>query len=174
MRKYLVFMALGIAALWLVSAGGGLLGSGPMAAAYTRSAVPPGVALPFAGTWFFHNYVGDSPTWGPLIGTVNVDGTLVISGTPMGGGMMCSDVHGSWKATGRNTMVGTFLCIVTDFDGHPLFYEKGSLEWTLSEDGNELGGLSVINLYGADVDPLVGEPFGMATCTGEGRRVAAE
>ena len=173
-RSYLVSMTMGIAALWLAAAGGGLFGSGPVATASNSPAgSPPGLGLPFVGAWYCQLYIGGSTIGTPIMVTLNADGTVLFSGAPVPGAMV-STAHGTWKAVAPNLIVGNAMSIGADFDGNPQFFEKGPLEWTLSEDGNRLEGPLSIGIYSADQDPLEDETPTVISCLLSGRRITPE
>lgn len=172
-RHYLVLMAIGIGALWLASAGGGLFGSAPVATDDKNPAAPPGLGRPFVGSWYCLLYVGDSTIGVPSLGTLNADGTLLFSGAPVPGAVV-STGHGCWNAVAPHMMVGTSMSIGTDSDGNPLFFEKGPLRLTLSQDGNRCEGSIAIGVYSADQDPLEDDPLTVLPCTLIGRRITVE
>lgn len=172
MRRCFAFTALGIAAVWLAWIGGGLAAPRRMAAAHNQ---PLGLSKSFASGWYCQLYVDGATTGGPIMLTLNADGTFLFSGAPVPGAIL-STAHGSWKTVGRNTIVGAGMCIAADFDGNALFYEKGPLELTLSDDGNQVDGTLLLGIYSADQDPLGDDrpEYGIVPCTITGRRIAAD
>jgi hypothetical protein len=175
MRRYLAFTVLGVAAIWMALAGERMAGPVPVADAFNLPVQPLGLGMKLAGGWFFDLYLGGSTTATPVMVTLNADGSIVISGSPLSGGTTIASAHGAWKAVGPNTMVGTVLAIGYNSDATPGWYEKAWLNWTLSRDGNLLEGTLPIGLYSIDQDPLVEDPaFGIISCTCIGKRLAAQ
>jgi hypothetical protein len=172
MRRYLALAAVGILALCLAWAGGRMT----LPETLARTNLPPqGLGMKFVGGWSFDLYLGDSTTAVPILVTVSADGTIVTSGSPLAGGATVSTAHGSWKAVGHDTMVGTVQSLGYVPDASYGWYERGPLHWTLSNDGNRLEGTLLIGNYTPDQDYVTDEPaYGLIPCTCIGERIPAE
>lgn len=172
MRRYQALLAVVIAAFGLVLVGGRL--TLPRTLAKTQ-APPQGLALKIAGAWLYHLYVGDSTEPTTMVGTLNADGSGLVSGSPMPSGATVSTGHCTWKFAGRNRLVGMFQSLGYFPDGTYGWYEKGPFDYTLSEDGTQLEGTVLIGNYAPDQEYMVDEPaYGFVPCTVMAWKIEAE
>ena len=175
MRRYLKFVAMGIVGLGLVWAG--WRATGPSAQAITREMFQQvqGLEKKFCGGWIIRGDLGGTPI--EVLQVYGGDGSIVMNCTTRADGLFNATGMGSWKATGPGTAASTTLIFIQDFDGKLLMYEKINNTMTLSDDGNQMEGGSVIFMYWAGQDPLDPEEVPFATVPVPGavaQRIAVE
>ncbi|MBN1441264.1 MAG: hypothetical protein JXA90_01080 [Planctomycetes bacterium] len=161
MRRYMAFVAVGVAALVLAWAGGKLTVSGSVAKADDGSGQAPGLTMRFAGGWLAEADLGGSSVEVLLL--YAGDGSLAMNCTFQGNGLFNATGVGSWEVTGPQTVASTTLLFVQDVQGNLVMYEKIDNEMTLSDEGNRMEGASVIYLYWPGQDPLDPEEIPFAT-----------
>lgn len=152
MRRYTAFTVVGIAALGLALVGGWLTLPGTFARSGKGPVGAPGLEMMFSGGWLMvvHEPGGDAEV---CLG-LGAGGLLVINDTTrLDENFNCTGV-GSWMPIGPREITSSLLVFVRDTNGKLVFYEKGNMRMTLSDDGNRLEGPGVIYIYWPDQDPL--------------------
>ena len=159
MRRYLAFLAVGIAALGVAWAAGGMDLGQTVAEAMDGAVSPPGLERKFTGGWLLDAYLGETPV--QVVTALQAGGSLVANCTTRNDGRFNATTIGSWRPTSPRTMAATELIFIQDYEGNLFLYEKVNFEMTLSDDGNSMEGASLILLYWPDQDPLdpEEEPF---------------
>jgi hypothetical protein len=175
MKRYVIFVAVGIVGLGLVWAG--WRANGPSAFAITRErfAAMEGLEKKFCGGWLAKGDLGGTPI--VVVETYGGDGSMVMNCTTRADGLFNVTGMGSWKATGHGTVAATVLLFIQDFQGNLLMYEKVNSTMTLCDDEDFMEGSSFIKMYWADQNPLDPEevPFAAVPVPGVvAQRIAVE
>lgn len=152
MKRSLTVVVVGIVGLVLAWAGWRTTGPSAFAITYEKFQAAQGLEKKIAGGWLMDVYESETPV--EVLLALTEGGVLLLNDTTRYDGNFNSTAVGSWKPTGPGQMAAVLLCFVKDITGKLLFYEKGDLTMTLSEDGTSMEGIGVISFYLPGQDPL--------------------